>query len=201
VREFGLTGGIGSGKSAVSERLVAHGAGLVDADATVKKLQAAGMPVFDEIVSHFGDSVVGGDGELDRAALASIVFSDTEELQRLNEIVHPPVREDMARQRADLGKTHEIVVLDIPLLVEGDPMALAGIVVVDTPIEIAILRLVEHRGFRREDAEARMANQVSREERREKADFVIDNSGSFAHLQAAVDACWDWMSRDESAIS
>lgn len=191
--EFGVTGGIGSGKSAVSERLVALGAGLVDADATVKALQAAGMPVFDEIVSHFGESVVADTGELDRPALAEIVFGDPEELQKLNEIVHPAVRKDMARQRAALAETHAIIVLDIPLLVEGSPIELAGIIVVDVPVETAIERLIAFRGFSEDDARARMRNQVDREQRLSKADFVIDNSGSLADLDAEVARCWEWM--------
>lgn len=191
--EFGLTGGIGSGKSAVSERFVAFGAGLVDADATVKRLQKAGMPVFGAIVSHFGDVAVGADGELDRAAIAGIVFNDPDELKQLNEIVHPAVRKDMADQRTALAETHDIIVLDIPLLVEGKPIELAGIIVVDTPVEIALARLVEHRGFTTEDATARMANQVSREERLAKADYVVDNSGSIEALDAEVARCWQWM--------
>ena len=191
--EFGLTGGIGSGKSSVSERLVAHGAGLVDADATVRRLQAAGMPVFDAIVAHFGDGVVAESGELNRQALADIVFTNTDELQVLNGIVHPAVREDMAQQRETLTETHEIVVLDIPLLIEGSPIELAGIVVVDVPVELAVARLVEHRGFSVADAEARMANQVSRDDRLAKADFVIDNAGSLEDLDAEVARCWEWM--------
>ena len=104
--EFGLTGGIGSGKSAASERLVALGAGLVDADATVKELQRAGMPVFLAIVAHFGNGVIGSDGELDRPALADIVFNDPEELKKINELVHPAVRKDMARRREASAETH-----------------------------------------------------------------------------------------------
>lgn len=194
VSEFGLTGGIGSGKSAVSERLVARGAGLVDADATVKRLQAAGQPVFEEIVAEFGPEVVAPDGELDRPAIAAIVFNDKDRLKRLNEIVHPAVRKDMAAQRKALAESHDIIVLDIPLLVEGDtPRELAGVVVVDTPVETAIRRLVEHRGFTVEDAEARMANQASRDDRLAKADFVVDNGGTLEELGHEVDRCWAWM--------
>jgi len=192
--EFGLTGGIGSGKSAASERLVAHGAGLVDADATVKLLQQAGMPVFDEIVAHFGESVVGDDGELNRPKLAEIVFNDADELKKINEIVHPAVRKDMARQRQSLAETHEIIVLDIPLLVESDqPLELAGIIVVDLPTDLAIERLVNHRGFDHEDAKARIASQTSREKRLERADFVIDNRGSLDDLDLEAQRCWQWM--------
>ncbi len=191
--EFGLTGGIGSGKSAASERLVALGAALVDADATVKRLQAAGQPVFEAIVTHFGDGIVGEDGELNRPALAEIVFTNADELKTLNKLVHPAVRKDMAAQRKLLADDHDIIVLDIPLLVEGTPIELAGIVVVDTPTDLAIDRLVTFRGFSVADAKARIASQVSREERMAKADFVIANSGSIDDLDLEVARCWQWM--------
>jgi len=201
VSEFGLTGGIGSGKSAASERLVALGAGLVDADATVKRLQIAGEPVFDAIVTEFGDTVVGEDGELDRPALAEIVFNDPRELKKINEIVHPAVRKDMAQQRQKLAETFDLIVLDIPLLIEGKSIELAGIIVVDTPVEIAIERLVEHRGFTVEDANARIASQVSRDDRLAKADFVVDNSGTLQDLNNEVDRCWQWMNAVHESIA
>lgn len=198
--EFGLTGGIGSGKSAASERLVALGAGLVDADATVKELQRAGMPVFLAIVAHFGNGVIGSDGELDRPALADIVFNDPEELKKINELVHPAVRKDMARRREASAETHEIIILDIPLLIESEnSIELAGIVVVDTPTEVAIERLTTFRGFSAEDANARISSQVSRETRLAKADFVIDNSADLAALDVEVARCWQWMSQIHQA--
>lgn len=195
VTEFGLTGGIGSGKSSVSERLVARGAGLVDADATVKQLQQPGAPVFEAMVAHFGPEIVASTGELDRPAIAAIVFSDEEQLKALNKIVHPAVRTSMKEQRDALAETHQVVILDIPLLVEGssDYGDLAGIIVVDLPVDTAVDRLKEYRGFSEDDARARIASQVSREERKEKADFVVDNSGSVEDLDAQVDQCWDWI--------
>lgn len=193
--EFGLTGGIGSGKSSVSERLVARGAGLVDADATVKRLQRCGEAVFEAMVEHFGSDIVGADGELDRPAIAAIVFNDDEQLKALNRIVHPAVRDSMREQRDALAETHDVVILDIPLLFDGkgDYAELAGIIVVDLPVELAIERLVAHRGFSEDDARARIASQVSRETRLEKADFVVDNSGTLADLDAEVDRCWAWI--------
>ena len=103
--EFGLTGGIGSGKSSVAERLVSLGAGLVDADATVKRLQRPGEAVFAAMVEHFGPGVIGPDGELDRPVIAEIVFSDEDQLKALNDIVHPAVRASMKDQREALA-TH-----------------------------------------------------------------------------------------------
>ena len=193
--EFGLTGGIGSGKSSVAERLVALGAGLVDADATVKALQRPGEAVFDAMVAHFGPEIVGGDGELDRPAIAAIVFSDEDQLKALNKIVHPAVRTSMQKQRDDLAQTHQVVILDIPLLVEGSSAYadLAGVIVVDVPIETAVERLIEFRGFDEADARARISSQVSREERTKMADFVVDNSGDLEALDGQVTECWAWI--------
>ena len=190
-----MTGGIGSGKSSVAERLVARGAGLVDADATVKALQRPGEAVFDAMVEHFGPTIVGGDGELDRPAIAAIVFNDEDQLKALNKIVHPAVRTSMQEQRDELARTHQVVILDIPLLVEGSSAYadLAGVIVVDVPTELAVERLIEFRGFAEDDARARIASQVSREERTKMADFVVDNSGTLDDLDSQVDDCWNWV--------
>jgi dephospho-CoA kinase len=195
VAEFGLTGGIGSGKSSVAKRLVALGAGLVDADATVKALQRPGEAVFDAMVAHFGPEIVGDDGELDRPAIAAIVFRDEDQLKALNKIVHPAVRTSMQEQRDDLARTHQVVILDIPLLVEGSSAYadLAGVIVVDVPIETAVERLIEFRGFDEADARARISSQVSREERTKMADFVVDNSGDLKALDGRIAACWEWI--------
>lgn len=193
--EYGLTGGIGSGKSTVAEGLVERGAGLVDADATVKRLQRQGSPVFEAIVERFGPQVVGPDGELDRPALAGIVFNGADELSALNAIVHPAVRDAMEHQRAELAETHPVVILDIPLLVEGGSAysELGGVIVVDVPVETAVERLVAFRGFDEVDARARIQSQAGRDERLARADFVIDNSGTLVQLAAEIDRCWAWI--------
>ena len=179
----------------MAQRLVALGAGLVDADATVKALQRPGEAVFDAMVEHFGPDIVGDDGELDRPAIAAIVFSDEEQLKALNKIVHPAVRTSMQAQRDELAQTHQVVILDIPLLVEGSSAYadLAGVVVVDVPTDLAVERLIEFRDFDEEDARARIASQVNRDERLELADFVVDNSGSLDDLDAQVARCWAWI--------
>ncbi len=193
VGEFGLTGGIGSGKSAVSQRLAALGAAIVDADKVVRSLQQPGMVVFEGMVSHFGDDIVGADGGLDRAAVAEIVFNDSSQLKALNEIVHPAVRAEMADLRALLAQSHDCVVLDVPLLVESGYDDVLGVIVVDVSVDTALARLVEHRGFSENDARARMANQVDREHRLARADFIIDNEGGLDELDLEVDRCWAWM--------
>lgn len=192
---IGLTGGIGSGKSAVSARLAAEGAVVIDADAIVRELQAAGEPVFLAMVERFGEEIVGTDGELDRQAVADIVFADPEALADLNGIVHPAVGQEIAeRLAAEVGSDH-VVILDVPLLVESGRDDMAAMLVVDVDPELAVQRLVTHRGFREDDARARISRQVPRAERVAKADFVIDNSGSLADLDRAVDEAWEWIQR------
>ena len=190
----GLTGGIGSGKSTVSALLAARGAVVIDADQITRELQAPGSSVLAEIVEAFGDDVLDASGLLDRPALAGKVFGDPEALARLNKIVHPAVGREMASRLEAQRSTDNVVVLDIPLLVENPREGLCGTLVVDLPLEIAVDRLVTFRNMTRADAEARIARQATREARIAIADRVIDNSGDLASLEAQVDAAWEWMS-------
>jgi len=191
---IGLTGGIGSGKSTVSALLAAKGAVVVDADAIVHELQQPGTPVFAAMVERFGEGIVAADGSLDRAAVADVVFNDPEQLKALNAIVHPAVAGEIARRMGELAGTDEVVVLDVPLLVESSrAYPVAGLLVVDVDPEVAIGRLVEHRGMREADVRARIAKQASREQRLERADRVIDNHGSPADLERQVDEAWSWI--------
>ena len=188
---LGLTGGIGSGKSTVSAMLEDHGAVVVDADRIVRELQQPGQPVFEAMVAEFGAGIVADDGSLDRQAVADIVFGDEAALKRLNAIVHPAVGATMAEQLAALEETDEVVVLDIPLLVESGRDDMAAVIVVDVDPEIAVARLVEHRGFSETDARARISRQASREDRLARADVVLDNSGTVDDLRTQVDGLWD----------
>lgn len=197
---IGLTGGIGSGKSTVSARLAELGARVVDADAITRAVQEPGTEVFAAIVDRFGPEVVAEDGSLDRPALAAIVFRDPDELKALNAIVHPAVGVGIAAALAAAAETDDVVILDVPLLVESGRDDMAAMVVVDLDPEVAVARLIEHRGFTEEDARARIRRQASREERRAKADKVLDNRGSVQDLVAQVDALWPWM-QAQPAIS
>ena len=196
----GLTGGIGSGKSTVASGFVEHGAVLIDADAIVRSQQAPSSPVFVEMVERFGDHIVAPDGTLDRGAVAAIVFNDPDALADLNAIIHPPVGREIRRRLSELEATDRLVVLDIPLLGEGLAQGrrpryqTSGILVVDTPTDIAVERLVTSRGFSADDARARIAAQLSREERLAIADWVIDNSGGLDELEAAIGAAFRWAS-------
>jgi dephospho-CoA kinase len=189
----GLTGGIGSGKSTVSALLAARGAIIVDADVITRQVQEPGQPVLAAIVDRFGAKVLATDGSLDRAGLASIVFADPAALADLNGIVHPAVGAEILRRVEAEGHTDHVVVLDIPLLVEGGRYKTAGLVVVDTPVDTAVDRLVRYRGMDEADARARVGRQASREQRRAAADRVIDNSGDEASLTRQIDRLWTWI--------
>jgi dephospho-CoA kinase len=192
---LGLTGGIGSGKSTVSSLLAENGAVIIDADAITRSLQQPGESVFDEIVVRFGPTVVGPDGNLDRAGLAAVVFADEQAKNDLEHIVHPAVGAEMLKRMQEEADTDHVVVYDVPLLVEAArrAMSFAGVIVVDIDPEIAVQRVVEQRGMDEKDVRARIANQASREERLAVADKVIDNSGTREELRRQVDEVWAWI--------
>ncbi|HEX2038334.1 MAG TPA: dephospho-CoA kinase [Acidimicrobiales bacterium] len=185
---IGLTGGIGSGKSTVAGLLAERGAVIVDADGIAREVVEPGGPAHDAVVARFGTT--------DRPTIASVVFADPQARADLNAIVHPAVGFEIARRLAEHADTDRVVVLDLPLLVETggrDRYPVAGVVVVDAPVEVAVARLVEQRGMDEADARARVAAQATRGERLAAADFVIDNSGSLAGLREEVERCWSWM--------
>ncbi len=194
----GLTGGIGSGKSTVGDLLVERGAVLIDADRIAREVVVPGGPAYQPLVDRFGPGIVAPDLTIDRAALAALAFADAESVAALNAITHPAISAVMAQRRAAEEDGDHVVVLDVPLLkpAHRDILNLDVVVVVDCPVETAVDRLVGQRGFSRQDAEARMAAQATREERREGADLVIDNSTDRAHLVTEVDRVWaaleDW---------
>lgn len=185
----GLTGGIGSGKSTVARYFAQCGAVIVDVDQAARAVVQSGEPAFLAVVERFGGQIVGPDGELDRPALAAIVFADSEARRDLERITHPAMGAEMMRQ---IGEAPEnaVVVVDAPLLVESKQQGMyAVVVVVEAPREVRLDRLVE-RGLTREDAAARMAAQATDEERRAVADFVVDNSSDLHALEAALDVVW-----------
>jgi dephospho-CoA kinase len=186
----GLTGGIGAGKSSVSSGLSRLGAVIVDADAIVRELQQPGMPLLAALAERFGDGILYPDGFLDRAALAAAAFGDADTVAELNRIVHPAVGHEMNRRIDRQLATDHVVVLDIPLLAENPREGLAATVVVDCPVEVAVERLVTLRGFSRQDAEARVAHQASREKRLALATHVVNNDGSLDHLQQQINTLW-----------
>jgi dephospho-CoA kinase len=194
---IGLTGGIGSGKSAVAQLLAAKGAEVIDADEIAREVVAPGGRAYDEVVERFGEKVLNGDGSIDRTALAAIVFSDEDARRELNAVVHPAVGAVMGeRISAAAAAEHEVVVLDIPLLVEAGGRSryqVAGVLVVDAPLDIARQRLVMLRGMTEAEVSARMAAQATREQRLAAADFVILNMGTMEELAAMTERAWEWI--------
>ena len=190
---IGLTGGIGCGKSEVSRLLENRGAVIVDADLIVRELQQPGAEIFLRRGEMFGDKVVAADGSLNRAAVANEVFKDAETLGKLNLLIHPVVRRVMNERVESYRSTDEVVVLDIPLLVENPREGLDGILVVDLDPQIAIERIVDQRKMSIDDAKARVSRQSSREQRLAIANHVIDNSGDRDALAKQVELAWSWI--------
>jgi dephospho-CoA kinase len=192
MRSIGLTGGIGTGKSSVSGLLREKGVTVIDADEATRAVQARGSDGLRRLVDEFGASILTPDGDLDRARLAAIAFANPEARQRLNAIVHPLVREWMAdRQVAAEAQGLPYVVLDIPLLFEsGGAAAFDEVILVYAPEDVALRRLVEHRGMTEEQARARIAAQMPIEEKRRLARHVIENTGTLGRLRARTDRVW-----------
>jgi dephospho-CoA kinase len=187
----GLTGGIASGKSSVSAILRELGAVVIDADRLAREVVAKGTPGLEQVVAAFGPEILTEDGEMDRAAVGRIVFEDEHKRKLLESIVHPLVFERYAALEAAAPRDG-IVVHDIPLLAESGRVAdFDAVIVVDTPHETQVDRLLRDRGMTREDAEARIAAQATREQRRAIATYVIDNTGTREDLRHRVTEVFD----------
>jgi len=187
----GLTGGIGSGKSTAASCFSQHGAVVIDADEISRELTALGSPVIAELAEEFGAGILQSDGSLDRAALATIVFNDEHSLSALNVIMHPRIRAE-ALSQISKASSDQIVVYDMPLLVETNSVELCDVVVVvDVDFPQQVERLVASRAMSVEQAEARIRNQSSREVRNLAATWVIDNSGTRQKFEKACIFVWE----------
>lgn len=191
----GLTGGIASGKSTVSQILRELGAVIIDADALAREVVAAGTPGFEAVVHEFGSELVGSDGELDRPKLGALVFADDEARKRLEAIVHPLVFQRIIELEEGASEA-DVVVHDIPLLAESGRVANPDrggfdvVVVVDVPEEQQVARGIA-RGMSESDVRDRMAKQATREQRAAIATHLIDNTGSIDALRAQVTALYE----------
>jgi dephospho-CoA kinase len=186
---IGLTGGIGSGKSTVADRLVAHGAALVDTDAIAHALTAPGGDAIEPIRAAFGDGVVAPDGRMDRAAMRTLAFSDPGARKRLEAILHPMIRaRTQAGIEAAVREGAPYVIVAVPLLVEsGDWRGRYDrVLVVDCPPEVQIERVIARSALPRAQVESILAAQASRAQRLAAADDVIDNGGAPDALDAQV---------------
>ncbi|MEO5839584.1 MAG: dephospho-CoA kinase [Acidimicrobiales bacterium] len=194
-RVIGLTGGIGSGKSTVAAMLGALGAFVVDCDGLGRQVIEPHGRAYAKVIDRFGRDIVRDDGQIDRGALAAIVFRDEAELAALNAISHPAIDAEIADRIAD-ASDDQIVVLDMAVLVETDLGAgqYDTVVVVEAPLEVRLARLAR-RGMAEDDARARIASQATDEQRREVTDYIIDNAGDIEVLRDEVDDLWDALTR------
>lgn len=195
MRIVGLTGGMGAGKSTVAAMLAGRGAAVIDVDALGREVLEPGGEAYTAVVARFGPVVVAGDGRIDRAALAGVVFDNPAALADLQAISHPAINRVLDRLLD--GVEAGVVVLDMAILVEShlgrDLPSGRGydtVVVVEAPLEVRVARLVSARGVDEADARARVAAQASDEARRAVADHVIVNDGDLAALEVQVDALW-----------
>ena len=194
----GLTGGIGAGKSTVAALLAAHGAVVVDADASAREIVEPGMPALAQLVERFGPEILRPDGSLDRPALAALAFVDDETRKELEAITHPAIGAEFLRRVAE-APGHAVVVHDVPLLVESKRgFEYGAVIVVEAPLETRLDRL-EARGVRRDDARRRIGLQASDEDRRKVATWVVDNAGDLGHLEKQVNEIWSELERRASA--
>lgn len=187
----GLTGGIGSGKSAVASRLADLGAAVVDADAVAREVVAVGTPGLASVVAAFGPGVLAADGSLDRPALGRIVFAEVEARRRLEAITHPLIGARSGELiAAAQASGAAVLVHDVPLLVES---GLAGsfdaVVVVEAPLALRLARL-RARGLTEDEVRSRIASQATDEQRRAVATHLVDNSGSLEELGRQVELLW-----------
>ncbi|MCJ8010198.1 dephospho-CoA kinase [Paenibacillus sp. KQZ6P-2] len=190
---IGLTGGIATGKSTVSALLVGKGALLVDADVIAREVMLPGHPVLEAVVGHFGQAVLLADGTLDRKKLGDIVFRDPSQRQALNDITHPAIRREIREQMESLERKNpdKLVVVDIPLLFEsGLEHMFERVMVVYTPRVIQLERLMDRNQMTKNEASARIGSQMDIEEKKLKADIVIDNSGNAEQTKRQIDEFW-----------
>jgi dephospho-CoA kinase len=185
----GLTGGIGSGKSAVADLFAARGVLVVDTDAIAHALTAPGGAAMPAIRAEFGDQVAGANGALDRAAMRAIVFADPSARRRLEAILHPMIRDASERRLADGSAGSPYVILMVPLLIEsgGYRKRVDRIAVVDCAETTQIARVMSRNGLAREEVGRILAAQATRAERLAAADDVIDNDGALTELPPRIE--------------
>lgn len=189
---IGLTGGIGSGKSTVAQWLIEHGVPVLDADKTVHHLLQSDTSTISKLVHEFGPEILAENGEINRSKLGIRIFRDKDARKRLEGIVHPRVAECMKNEQAVLRNTGaKLCVWDVPLLFEvGFEKFVDEVWVVWVPRDLQILRVLERDKLSPAEVEARIAAQGSLDEKRQKADIVIDNSGSKLETEHQLEEIW-----------
>lgn len=187
---IGLTGGIATGKSTVSALLRKKGALLIDADVIAREVMLPGHPVLSEVVQHFGQAILLPDGQLNRKKLGEIIFNEPGEREKLNQITHPAIRQEMWDRMHSLSKEYPsgLIVVDIPLLYEsGLQTMFEQVLVVYTPRSVQLQRLMERNQLIMQEAESRLNAQMDIEEKKHRAHLLIDNSGTLSDTEQQVD--------------
>lgn len=199
----GLTGNIASGKSLVARRFAELGATVVDADALARQVVAPGSPAYDKVVSRWGPEFVNADGSLDREALRHVVFADQEQLEELNQIIHPVINKLRRKMVSDARKRGDaVLVYDAPLLFErGIANELDAIVLVDAPKLVRLERIIANRDVTPDDAANMIASQMPAELKRARADFIIENDDTLEHLYEQVDDVWERLTAQHARSS
>lgn len=183
---LGLTGGIGSGKSAATDQFASHGIEIVDADVIAREVVEPGQPALAAIADHFGPNILLENGGLDRGQLRQLIFSDPAEKDWLENCLHPLIRETIQAKLAEAKPPY--VILSAPLLLENNLQTLTDrVLIIDCPVDTQISRVLSRDGSNRETIEQIIQQQISREERLARGDDIIDNNGTLLALQQAVD--------------
>jgi dephospho-CoA kinase len=191
VKPLGLTGGIGSGKSMVASMFIQLGADVIDADRLARDVVEPGQPTLEEIAAAFGEDILLPDGRLDRGRLGRIIFADPVARARLNAITHPRIRERMDAEITARRSRPGVLIVDIPLLYENDrTRAVETVIVVWVDPKTQLRRLQERDGLSVAEARQRIAAQMPLDEKRARADVVIDNSGSRENTRRQVEAVY-----------
>jgi dephospho-CoA kinase len=190
---IGLTGSIGTGKSEAARQLEALGASIISADQVGHEAYTPQTEAWEQVVVAFGNGILQEDGEIDRRKLGALVFSDPEQLEKLNQIMHPRMARMVADQIEALrGEQVDVVVVEAALLFEaGWDSLVEEVWVTDSPEKVVIERLKLRNGMSEEEARKRMSSQMGRIERLERSDYVIENSGDMAALESAIKELWD----------
>ena len=190
---IGLTGSIGTGKSEAARYLAQLGAEVIDADQVGHEAYRPQSEAWHNVVGAFGKEILDSNGEVDRKKLGAIVFSNQDQLSRLNQIMHPLMARMVAEEIEDLrGQGVEVAVVEAALLFEAGWDSLVGEVwVTDSSEDLVIQRLSERNGLTKEEARKRISSQMDRSERLSRADLVIDNSGDIAAMESTIDEMWE----------
>ena len=183
---IGLTGGIGSGKSVASDKFASLGITVVDADVASRTVVEPGMPALKELESHFGSEIIADDGQLDRTKLREIIASDAEERKWLESVLHPRIGEQITKEISESSSPYTIFVAPLLLETNSDNMC-SRVLVVDVAEEVQIQRTIKRDQMLGEQIEKIVAAQMSRKERLEKADDVLENAGTIRELQDQVE--------------